>query len=91
MMSEDLKELLRAFNDHGVKYIAYFQRRCFQSFKALRSNTGSCALACGSRDVGFNIPRVPSAAADFTLGYALVAPPALSIIVSRAIAETLNQ
>jgi hypothetical protein len=54
-----------------------------KSFKALRSKTRSSALACGSKDVGFllSIPRVPSAAADFTLGYALVAPPALSIIV----------
>jgi hypothetical protein len=37
-----------------------------------------------------NIPRVPSAAADSTLGYAVAAPPALSMIVSRAIAKTLN-
>ena len=45
-------------------------------FKALRSKTGSCALACGSEDVVslFNIPQGSGRKAAFTLGYSLVAP-----------------
>jgi hypothetical protein len=81
------------FRCFATSFFNNFQCCCIQSFKALRSKTGSSAPAYGSEEVDFlsSIPRVPGRKAAFTLGYPLVAPTVLSIIVMRAVAETLNQ